>query len=61
MNEWIKKTFMCTYTNSHRLNGILADIKEETLPTVAKWMDFEGTMLSKKSQTETYKYYMIFL
>lgn len=52
---------MRTYTNSHRLNGILADIKEETLPSVAKWMDSEGTMLSKKSQTETYKYYMIFL
>ena len=56
MNEWIKKTGIYTYTHSHRLNGILAAIEEETLPVVATWMDLEGTKLSKKSQTEKYKY-----
>ena len=32
--------------------------KNEILPSVTTWMDFEGIMLSETSQTEEDKYYM---
>ena len=35
--------------------------KNEILPFAATWMDLEGIMLSKTSQTEKDKYYMISL
>ena len=42
-------------------NGILAIKKNEFLPFAATWMDLEGIMLSKISQTEKDKYCMISL
>ena len=51
-----------THTHTHTHNGILLSHKKnETLPFAATWMDLEGIMLSKISQTEKDKYCMISL
>ena len=43
-------------------NGILlSHEKKEILPLVTTWMDLEGIMLSKISQTEKDQYHMILL
>ena len=46
------------YTHTHKMEYFSA-IKEEILPIVPTWIDLEGIMLSKKSQTEKYEYCMI--
>ena len=45
-----------TYTEEYYLV-----IKNEMLPLVATWMDLEFIILTKVSQTENDKYYMISL
>ena len=46
----------------HIYNGILLDHKKErNLPSATIWMDLEGIMLRKISQTEKNKYCMILL
>ena len=42
-------------------NGILPIKKNEILPFAATWVDLQGIMLSKVSQTEKDKYCMISL
>ena len=39
----------------------LAIEKKEILPSVTEWMDLEGTVLSKISQIDKYKYCMLLL
>ena len=46
----------------HIYNGIsLSHKKNEILPFATTWMDLEGIILSKISQTEKEKYHMISL
>ena len=56
MDEWIKKMWYI-YTMEY----YSAMKKSEILPFVTTWIDLEGIMLSKISQTEKDKYYMISL
>ena len=51
IDEWIKRWGI--------YNGILAIKMNEILPSAATWLDIEGIMLSKISQSEKDKYYMI--
>ena len=55
-DEWIKKMWYI-YTMEY----YSAIIKNKILPFAATWMDLEGIMLSKISQTEKDKYCMISL
>ena len=63
-DEWIKMWYIYVYiygiythTHTHTHNGILfSQKKNETLPFATTWMDLEGIMLSKISQTEKDKY-----
>ena len=50
-----------THTYTHTIEYYLAIEKNEILPFTATWMDREGIMLSKVSQTEKDKYHMISL
>ena len=71
MNAWIKRgvcvyihicIYTHTHTHTHTHNGILfSHKKEETLPFVTTWMDFEGIMLVEVCQTERRKYHMMSL
>ena len=47
--------------NIYIYNGILFSLKKkkEILPFVTTWMNMEDTMLSKISQAEKDKYYMV--
>ena len=45
----------------HIYNGILAIRRDETLPFVITWMDFEIIMLSEIRQTEKVENHMISL
>ena len=47
IDEWIKTTW-CIYKTEHHS----AMKYKETLPFATTWMDLEGIMLSKKSQTK---------
>ena len=51
--------YICTYTHTH--NGILVIKKNEVMPFAATCMGLEIDMLSKESQIEKYKYFMISL
>ena len=55
-DEWIKKIWFI-YTMEY----YLAMIKNEILPSAAMWMELEGIMLSRISQSEKDKYYMFAL
>ena len=48
MDEWIKKMW-CIYTMEY----FLAIKKNAILPFATRWMELEGIMLSKISQTKT--------
>ena len=50
-----------THTHIHTLEYYTAIKKDEILPFATTWMDLEGIMLSKISQTEKEKYHMISL
>ena len=62
IDEWIKELWD-THTHTHMShtyihNGILLGHKKnEILPFATAWMDLEGIMLSKISQTEKDKYH----
>ena len=54
--------YVCVYICIYIYEGILLSHKEnEILPFAITWMDLEGIMLSKKSQSEQDKCYMISL
>ena len=55
-NEWIKKMWLI-YTMEY----YLAMRKNEILPFVARWMELEGIMLSKISQSEKDRYHIFSL
>ena len=48
MDEWIKKMW---YTHTHIMEYHSA-LKKKILPFATTWMDLEGTVLNKISQTE---------
>uniref|UniRef100_A0A9L0TDP3 DUF1725 domain-containing protein n=1 Tax=Equus caballus TaxID=9796 RepID=A0A9L0TDP3_HORSE len=56
MEEWIKKMwyiYIYTHIHIHTYNGILlSHKKDKIMPFVTTWMDIEGVMLSKISQTK---------
>ena len=57
MDEWIKKmwyVYTMEYYSTKKKNK-----KDEILPFVTTWIDFEGIMLSEISQMEKDKYHMI--
>ena len=55
-DEWIKKMwFICT------MEYYLSIRKNEIMPFSAMWMELEGIMLSKISQSEKDRYHMFFL
>ena len=56
VDEWIKKLW-CIYAVEY----YSAVIKKKLLPFVTTWMDLEGIMLNKISQSEKDKYHMIYL
>ena len=58
IDEWIKN-MGDTCISTMEYHSALK--KNETLPFVTAWMDLEGIMLSKISQTEKDKYCMISL
>lgn len=45
----------------HTIEYYLADIKEEILPSVTKWMNVEVIMLSETNRTQKEKYCVISL
>ena len=45
--------------NVSTYNGILFHLKKAILAHVITWVNFEGIMLSLKSQSQNDKYYMI--
>ena len=53
IHKWIKRIW-CTYTMEH----YSAIKKNEALSFRTTWMDLEGSMLRKVSQTEKDKYHM---
>ena len=55
IEEWIKMWYRYTMECSSAIK------RNEILPFVTTWMDLEGIMLSKISQTEKDKYCMISL
>ena len=55
INRWIKKMW---YINTMEYYSA---IKKNEMPFAATWMDLEIIILSKVSQTEKDKYYMISL
>ena len=59
MDEWINKT--CGIYTRTQWNVIQPLKKEGILPFVTTWMNVEGIMLSKISQTEEDKYRMVSL
>ena len=56
IDEWVKKMW---YVFAMEYNSTIK--KNEILPFAATWMDLEGIMLSKISQTEKDKYCMTLL
>ena len=63
-DKWIKKwcTHTHTHTHTHTLEHYSAIKKNEIMPFATTWMELEGIMLiSKISQSEKDKYYMISL
>ena len=56
IDEWVKKMW---YVFAMEYNSTMK--KNEILPFAATWMDLEGIMLSKISQTEKDKYCMTLL
>ena len=55
-DEWIKKLWF-TYTMEY----YLAMRKNEITPFAPMWMELEGVMVSKGSQSEKYRYHMFSL
>ena len=53
--------YMCIHTHTHTIEYYTAIKKTEILPSAASWVDLQGIMLSKISQTEKDKYSMISL
>ena len=56
-----KKDVVHTHTHTHTLEYYSAIKNNKVLPFAATWMDLEGIMLCKISQTEKDKYCMISL
>ena len=68
VGEWINKMwYVCmyvythTHTHTHTMEYYSAIKKNEILPFATMWMELEGIMLSKMSQSEKDKYHMISL
>ena len=59
-DEWIKKIWY-THTHTHTMEYYAAIKRNEILPFAMTWMDLEGIMLSKISQSEKGNYHMITL
>ena len=55
MDKWIK---MCVYTHIHTMEYYLAVKKNKILLFATMWIELEGIMLSKISQSEKDKYHM---
>ena len=52
--------YMCVYTHTYIMEYYTA-IKNEILPFALMWMEIEGIILSKISQSEKNKYHLISL
>ena len=54
-------SYVCINTHTQWNINIFSHKKEEILPFAMPWVELEGVRLSKISQTEKDKYYMILL